>query len=63
MWEHKFVKVKLSSFKLKPQEDYREIVHEHEKQGWELVQIFAPGIKNYGTPDYFELIFKRQTEE
>ncbi|KKB37717.1 DUF4177 domain-containing protein [Bacillus thermotolerans] len=62
MYEHKFVKIKLSSFKLVPEEDYHAVIHEHEKEGWELVQIFAPGIKGYGTPSFFELIFKREKE-
>ncbi len=37
MYEHKFVKIKLSTFKLTPEEDYHQVVHEHEKEGWELV--------------------------
>jgi hypothetical protein len=52
--------VDLSSFKLTPAEDYHEIVREHEKEGWELIQIFAPGIRGYGNPSFYELIFKRQ---
>lgn len=60
MYEHKFIKVDLSSFKLTPAEDYHEIVREHEKEGWELIQIFAPGIRGYGNPSFYELIFKRQ---
>jgi hypothetical protein len=62
VYEHKFVKVDLSSFKRTPKEDYHSIVYEHEKEGWELVQIFAPGIQQYGMPSFFELIFKRKTE-
>lgn len=60
MFEHKFVKIELSSFKLAPKEDYHAIVYEHEKDGWELVQVFAPGTNAYGTPSFFELIFKRK---
>lgn len=62
MYEHKFIKVDLSSFKLEPKEDYHAIIHEHEKEGWELVQIFAPGIKGYGTASFFELILKRKID-
>ncbi|GLB59107.1 DUF4177 domain-containing protein [Cytobacillus sp. NCCP-133] len=62
MYEHKFVKVELSSFKLKPTEDYHEIVREHEKDGWELVQTFAPGIRGYGTPAFYEQIFKQKVD-
>jgi Domain of unknown function (DUF4177) len=62
VYEHKFVKINLSSFKLNPEEDYHEVIIEHEREGWELVQIFAPGLKGYGTPSFFELIFKRKKE-
>ncbi|MFD1019159.1 DUF4177 domain-containing protein [Thalassobacillus hwangdonensis] len=62
MYEHKFVKVALSKFKLKPEQDYHQIVYDHEKEGWELVQVFAPGIKSYGMPSFYELIFKRKKQ-
>ncbi|MDQ0156305.1 DUF4177 domain-containing protein [Robertmurraya andreesenii] len=62
MYEHKFVKIPLSTFKLTPEEDYHTVVYEHEKQGWELVQIFAPGIGSYGSAKFFELIFKRKID-
>ena len=62
MYEHTFVKVELShGLKIKPKEDYHDIVYKYEKEGWELVQIFAPGTKQYGIAAYFELIFKRKT--
>jgi len=62
MYEHSFVKIELGSFK-HPKEDYRDIVYKYEKEGWELVQIFAPGTKQYGLAAYFELIFKRKKNE
>ncbi|MGE7766644.1 DUF4177 domain-containing protein [Peribacillus sp. NPDC096540] len=62
MYEHKFVKIQLSAFKLTPEEDYHQVVYNHEKEGWELVQIFAPGLKGYGAPSFFELIFKRKKD-
>ncbi len=40
LYEHKFIKIELD-YKQKPKEDYYSIVSEHEKEGWELVQIFA----------------------
>ena len=49
MYEHTFVKIELTGgFKLQPKTDYRKIVYEYEKEGWELVQIFDPGTKQYG---------------
>lgn len=64
MYEHTFVKIELTGgFKLQPKTDYRKIVYEYEKEGWELVQIFAPGTKQHGLAEYFELIFKRIKQE
>ncbi|MEK4522768.1 DUF4177 domain-containing protein [Psychrobacillus sp. FSL W7-1457] len=62
MYEHKFVKIQLSTFLRTAEESYHQVVYDHEKEGWELVQIFAPGLKGYGTPGFFELIFKRKNE-
>ena len=62
LYEHKFVKVLLSSFTRTAEEDYHKIVYDHEKEGWELVQIFAPGLKGSGTPGFFELILKRKKD-
>ncbi len=62
MYEHKFVKIQLSSFKLTPEEDYHKVVFDYEKEGWELIQIFAPGTKGTGFPSFFELIFKRKKD-
>ena len=41
-------------------ENYQDIVHEHARDGWRLVQIFAPGIGGYGAAKYFELVFERR---
>jgi Domain of unknown function (DUF4177) len=54
------VKLDLRMFKGTPKEDYHEVILEHEKEGWELVQIFAPGTAAYGSAAYFEIIFKRR---
>ncbi|KGX92408.1 hypothetical protein N781_16870 [Pontibacillus halophilus JSM 076056 = DSM 19796] len=58
MYEHKFVRIELASFN-KPKQDYHDVIAEHEKDGWELVQIFAPGTKSYGMSAFFEVIMKR----
>lgn len=39
---------------------YEEIVHEHAREGWRLVQIFAPGVAAFGAARYYELIFERE---
>jgi hypothetical protein len=38
---------------------YIDVVHQHAREGWRLVQIFAPGIGGYGAAKYFELIFEK----
>jgi hypothetical protein len=40
---------------------YEGIVHEHARDGWRLVQIFAPGVAAFGAARYYELIFERET--
>ena len=42
MYEYKFVRVELSSFRRRPKEDYQAIVNQHAEEGWRLVQIFCP---------------------
>ena len=39
---------------------YREVVHEYARDGWRLVQIFAPGVAAFGAAKYYELIFERE---
>jgi len=42
---------------------YEEVVHEHARDGWRLVQIFAPGGAERGDARYYELIFERERAE
>jgi Domain of unknown function (DUF4177) len=42
---------------------YEEVVHEHARDGWRLVQIFAPGVAAFGAAKYYELIFERERAE
>jgi len=60
-YEYKFVKVELKSgwSTDEPREDYRRIIEEHGKEGWRLVQIFAPATSGTGWSSYFEVIFER----
>ena len=41
-------------------ESYQEVIEKHAREGWRLVQVFAPGTGAYGTAKYFELILERQ---
>jgi len=67
MYEYKFVKIEtrtaLSSKSLVTQEpkgNYHGLIEEHAKEGWRLVQIFAPAKGGYGQVEYYELIFERE---
>ena len=42
---------------------YEEVVHDHARDGWRLVQIFAPGVAAFGAARYYELIFERERAE
>lgn len=63
MYQYEFVKIGMKSgfARVKPKEDYHEIITNYAKKGWRLVQIFAPGTSGYGTASYFELIFEKKT--
>lgn len=58
MKEYKFIRLYLPFFSDEPDEDYQEIITQHAKQGWSLVQIFAPALTGHGRAKYFELIFE-----
>ena len=60
--EYKFVKLEPSFFSGNFKGDYREIINEHAREGWRLVQIFAPGIGVAGKASYFEIIFEKAEE-
>ena len=38
-------------------------MHEHARDGWRFVQIFAPGVAAFGAARYYELIFERERTE
>lgn len=63
MYEYKFERVDLRGIiENKPVQDYHEFVHEHARQGWRLLQIFAPSTQGFGTAGHFELIFEREVQ-
>ena len=42
------------------QRTYQSVVHKYARDGWRLVQIFAPGLAVDGDAVYYELIFERE---
>jgi hypothetical protein len=66
MFEYKFVRIgenRLSAL-FGPQKEargaYEAVVEEYARDGWRLVQIFAPGVAAFGAAKYYELIFERE---
>ena len=58
-FEYKFVRLKVGFLGNQAELRYQETVHQHAREGWRLVQVFAPGISSIGTATYYELIFER----
>jgi hypothetical protein len=64
--EYKFIRIgenRLSAVfgvQDKARKTYEQVVHEHAREGWRLVQIFAPGVAAFGAAKYYELIFERE---
>jgi hypothetical protein len=69
LYEYKFVRLEqyggsaLFGVSDKARNAYEDIVHEHARDGWRLVQIFAPGVAAFGAAKYYELIFERERAE
>ena len=67
-YEYKFVRIgeyggsALFGVQDKARKGYEDIVREHARDGWRLVQIFAPGTAAFGAARYYELIFEREAD-
>jgi hypothetical protein len=59
-FEYKFVRLGEGWFAARKEKDrYQEVTQEHAKDGWRLVQVFAPSIGSSGQTKFYELIFER----
>jgi len=64
-YEYKFVRLGegwLAS-RRSAEKQYRQVIQEHARDGWRLVQVFAPGTGGYGAAKYYELIFETTIED
>jgi hypothetical protein len=61
-YEYKFVRLGEGwlGVRSEARQTYQDVVQEHARDGWRLVQIFAPGIGAYGAAKYFELVLERE---
>ena len=60
-YEYTFVRLGEGRFNVRKvgRETYQDVVHQHAREGWRLVQIFAPDL-NFGAAKYYELVFERE---
>ena len=60
-YEYKFVRMGEGwmAARREAREGYQQVIEAHAREGWRLVQVFAPGIGAYGEAKYFELILER----
>jgi hypothetical protein len=60
-YEYKFVRMGEGWLEAKREgkQEYQNAVHTHARDGWRLVQVFAPSFGAYGASKYVELIFEK----
>jgi len=60
-YEYRFVRLGEGALGVKStaKEHYQELIQQHAREGWRLVQIFSPSTGIYGASQYFELILER----
>ena len=63
-YEYEFVRLGKGRWSVRKsaEEQYRQVIDDYAREGWRLVQIFAPGTGVYGAPKYYEVIFEREAE-
>ena len=61
-YEYKFVRLGEGWFQARKEakQGYHDEVHKYAAEGWRIVQIFAPGVGEFGTAKYYELILERE---
>lgn len=64
-FEYKFVRLEGSIFGSlkKPEQEYQNVIHEHAKKGWRLVQIFSSPGDSGMRIRYYEIILERSTNK
>ena len=61
-FEYKFIRLGEGwmSARKEATSDYQEVIRQEARNGWRLVQVFAPGIGVYGAPKYYDVILERE---
>lgn len=62
IYEYKFIRLGegLMGVRKVARRTYQDVVHQHAREGWRLVQIFAPAIAGHGAAKYYEIILERE---
>lgn len=64
MYEYKFERVNTKLLSSAPEYDYHRLIEDRAREGWRLVQIFAPAsVRSGGAAAYYELIFEREAKQ
>jgi hypothetical protein len=60
-YEYKFVRLGEGwlGVRKSARQTYQDVIEKHGRDGWRLVQIFAPGVGAYGASKYYEIILER----
>lgn len=61
-FEYKFIRLGEGFLQVRKEarESYQETIEQHAREGWRLVQIFAPGIGASGAAKFYEIILERE---
>ena len=60
-FDYKFERIDAGLFGMqKAEKDYRNVILSHGREGWRLVQVFAPVGQGMAGPKYYEMIFERE---
>jgi hypothetical protein len=61
-YEYKFVRLGEGwlGAKREAKEEYQNVIKEQARDGWRLVQVFAPSLGAYGVSKFIEVILERE---
>ena len=63
-YKYKFVRLGKGLFwaRSEAEEEYKETIHRYAKEGWRLIQIFAPSRGLYGLANFYEVILEKEID-
>ena len=62
-YEYRFVRIGEGwlGARSRAMDEYQRVIQDHARDGWRLVQVFAPSMGVYGVAKYFEIILERES--